>query len=944
MTFSIHPTRLPVLARLGLVAALCASLGSALAVDGQASRYYEDALGRYEKQDLPGAIIQLKNALQIDRTMLPVQVLLGKALLGNGEVAAAEVAFAEALRLGVNRAEIVVPLAQAYLAQGKHRQLLEQPMFAVAGLSPIAQVPLLVLRSSAASDLGDVRGALKSLEEARAIDPRSADPWVAEVPVRIRARQYREAADAVARAQALAPQAIEMHYQRGALAHVQGNLAGALAAYDQVVALDRKHVEGRVARAGVYVDEGRFADAARDLAELEVLLPKEPRAAYLRALLAERDGKPAVAKAALRQVTELIDPASPETVQYRPQLLLLNGLAHYALNEKEKAKPYLEALQRVQGATAASKLLAQIYLQESSLDRAVGVLEAYLRTQPSDGQAMTLLASVHMAQGRNARAISLMQEALRARDGAEFRTVLGMGLLRSGQVGIATTELEAAYRKDGTQTQAGVALAGLYLRSRQSAKAVAVAQDLVKRQPQNAGFHDLLGMALAQTSKIPEARAAFERAIALDAELLAPKLHLARVEIAQKQFDAAAERLAALLKADEKNVDVLLELSVLSTARGTPDDTLRWLERANANAARQDLRPGLALVDLHLRTGRAPQAMEAARNLNPRAPEDLQVLVTYARAQLANGDAVGARSTLNVATRTAGENAALQVQIATLHMAANNPDGAAYALEKALSTQPGYLPALAMAVDLDLRRGDLAKAEQQARQIAQQNPRLAIGHTLIGDAARARGQGTAAVEAYRRAHQAEPSTDSLLRLFRQQWLQDGGKTAPRLVEDWLRQHPQDARARRALADAYAASGQYASARNAYDLLLKTAPDDAAVLNNQANVLLRLKDAGAVAMAERAVAKAPASAQALDTLGWALFQTGGAAERDRALQLLRDARLREPGSADIRYHLSAVLAQTGRRMEAREEVSVALKSGLSAEYEPDAQRLATTLRE
>ncbi|MCU0923923.1 MAG: hypothetical protein MUF16_26980 [Burkholderiaceae bacterium] len=51
---------------------------------------------RYEKEDLPGAIIQLKNALKIDKNMLPVHVLLGKALLDNGDFVAAEVAFQEA--------------------------------------------------------------------------------------------------------------------------------------------------------------------------------------------------------------------------------------------------------------------------------------------------------------------------------------------------------------------------------------------------------------------------------------------------------------------------------------------------------------------------------------------------------------------------------------------------------------------------------------------------------------------------------------------------------------------------------------------------------------------------------------------------------------------------------------------------------------------------------
>jgi hypothetical protein len=52
------------------------------------------ATGERLTVDAIGAIIQLKNAMQADRTLLPVHVLLGKVLLANGEVPAAEAASA----------------------------------------------------------------------------------------------------------------------------------------------------------------------------------------------------------------------------------------------------------------------------------------------------------------------------------------------------------------------------------------------------------------------------------------------------------------------------------------------------------------------------------------------------------------------------------------------------------------------------------------------------------------------------------------------------------------------------------------------------------------------------------------------------------------------------------------------------------------------------------
>ena len=66
------------------------------------------------------------------------------------------------------------------------------------------------------------------------------------------------------------------------------------------------------------------------------------------ALIAERSGRNAEAKVALNAVTRLIDPIPIEYLRYRPQILMLGGLAHFGLNQTEKAKPYLEAVLRQQ--------------------------------------------------------------------------------------------------------------------------------------------------------------------------------------------------------------------------------------------------------------------------------------------------------------------------------------------------------------------------------------------------------------------------------------------------------------------------------------------------------------------------------------------------------------------------------------------------------------------
>ena len=88
-TFSAH-VRVAMLCLIGLMG-LSTDITHA-AANAKASKYYEEALTFFDRKEIPSAIIQLKNAVQIDPGMLSAQLLLGKALLVNGEVVAAEVA------------------------------------------------------------------------------------------------------------------------------------------------------------------------------------------------------------------------------------------------------------------------------------------------------------------------------------------------------------------------------------------------------------------------------------------------------------------------------------------------------------------------------------------------------------------------------------------------------------------------------------------------------------------------------------------------------------------------------------------------------------------------------------------------------------------------------------------------------------------------------------
>ena len=315
------------------------------------------------------------------------------------------------------------------------------------------------------------------------------------------------------------------------------------------------------------------------------------------------------------------------------------------------------------------------------------------------------------------------------------------------------------------------------------------------------------------------------------------------------------------------------------------------------------------------------KALEVAREVDAASPNNLEALAALGRVSLAVGNQKLAQSVFGRMARLAGFDPAWQTQIARYQAAAGNAQGAAYSLEKALSGRPDYLPAQVLLAELDLRSGDAAKAEQRAKAIVSRSPDKALGYRLLGDVSMARKSYPEAIERYRTALSKEPGTEGALLVFSANVQAGNIKAGNEFLETWLRAHPGDALARRALAEGYVRAGNLAAARSRYEQILKEQGDDAPLLNNLANILLLQGDRKALEYAERAYQLAPNDASIQDTLGWALVEQG---QMDQGLRHLRDARLRDPGNAEIRYHLATALFRAGRKEEARRELEPVLK--------------------
>lgn len=892
------------------------------AADPQAARFYEDALKRFEARDTAGAIIQLKNAIQKDRTMLAAQVLLGKALLAEGDAIAAEVAFEEALRQGVDRSEVILGLGQAMLIQGKFDAIIAR--IEPAGLSADLRLEVLLMRAKAMAEKGSLLQAERELQSAVALAPRSARVRAAQGALALRQQRPADAERLAAEALALDANEPAVWELKASIQHVKADYDGAIAAYEKLLRLTPQNIDARVARAGLQIDRNRLDEAARDVDEILRASPHDPRGAYLKALIAARRGDTATVQESLKRIIGLLDPVPPDVIGNNRQVLFLHGLAHFSLGNQEKATTILaEYLRRYPGDPGAAKLLAGLYLQKGDSNKVINLLEPLRAKGLRDPKLFSLLAAAYMTERRYQQASRLLEDAVKLSGGAaDLRAELGFSLIGEGRSDLGLDYLQQAFASDPKQVRTGIALATLMMRRGQADKALAVATSLEKSQPDDVAVLNLLGGIKGASGDFPGARRAYERILKLAPAHAAASLNLARVDLSEGKVDAARQRLTGLIKSSPNNIDAMIELAAIELRAGNSAEAVGWLEKARAFPAGA-IRAGQQLAELHLAQRNFQPALEVSRDVVLKSGRSLPALALLTRVQIAAGDNGEARKTLTEMTRLANFDVEAQYEVARLQRAAGNDAGAYYSLEKGLSGTPGHLPSQIMKIEVEIARGDFAKAEAALKALMAQRPGDIAVARLQGDLALARGQYPAAIATYRSLLGKKGGEALILPLYRAYERAGERANGLRALENWLKARPDEPVVLRVLGDGYLASGDLPNARRTYERLLSLRPDDALVLNNLAQTLFRQADGSALAVAERAYKLAGRDPLVIDTLGWILVSQG---QLERGLSHLRDARLRDPGNREIRFHLAYALARSGKKIEAREELAAALRDG------------------
>lgn len=125
--------------------------------------------------------------------------------------------------------------------------------------------PYFTLRGLVRSQIGDHEGAISDYSDAIRLDPSDTQAHAGRGYVAMTRRDYRTAISDYTRAIRLDPDSADAHRQRGEAREKTGDEDGALADYAEAVHLDPANGDHLLTRAALYVQQGRWRAALREL-------------------------------------------------------------------------------------------------------------------------------------------------------------------------------------------------------------------------------------------------------------------------------------------------------------------------------------------------------------------------------------------------------------------------------------------------------------------------------------------------------------------------------------------------------------------------------------------------------------------------------------------------------------------------------------------------------
>lgn len=877
----------------------------------------ESARKLVDQSDNAGARVQVMSALQKNPSSAEARFLHGLVLLKLEQPGAAQIELRKARELGHPADEVTPVLARTMLRLQQDQTLITE-FGGVKLASEEAQAELQAVIVAALTRQGKRDQATKLADDVLARLPDHVAMTLAKARLQAMTESPEKAIPLVDRILARKPDHVDALHLLGDL-HLFGtrNLAAAEAAYRKVLAKNPADIIAHSALIAIQASKNDLAGAKKQHAELAKAAPNHPQTKFVESQLAYASGD---LKGA-RELAERLLKAAPTDSRL---LEFAAGLELRTGSQAQAERLFSKALSLTPDLIVARRELARIHLRAGQHGKALETLKPLLSSKSPGTDTLSLAAEAQLQAGNVAAAEELFNRALKmSPEDAQLRTALALTQFTKGETLRGFEQLQAIASTDKGVT-ADLALVSAHTRAGAIDQALRALDGLSAKEPSNPRSDHLRGVLLARKGDNAGARKSWEAAIAKDPGYFASVARLAALDVKAGNHAAAQKRFEDILKSQPTHLGAMMGMAELQAQQSAKaEDVAAWLDKAIA-AHPAEAAPRVLLVDHWLSRGDAKRALALAQAAAAALPDHPLVINALGRTQLAAGEGLQAVATFGKLAALLPNSPEPLLRLSDAYRSQGDAAGSERNLKKALEISPGHLQAQRQLIDLTLKTKRYDRAIQMSKDVQRQRPTEAIGYLMEGDSHAAAKKFDDAITAYRAG--LDRTGDSLLAIRAHTVLLEkkGAQEAAQFSAAWLKRKTSgDPQFSFYLGSQSLKTGDYAAAQKHFEDVVRLEPSNARAINNVAWILATTGKAGAIELAEKAVALEPKNAAMLETLALAQEKQGQMA---KALETAQRASALAPRAPTLRLTLARLYLKNNDKAKAKAELDDLAKLG------------------
>lgn len=662
------------------------------------------------------AIIQFRNAVQLDPRFAAAHYQLARAYLNVGNSAAAYRELNETVGLDpanldarLNLAKLMIGYRQYDKAQEEAETIIKTDAKNAAAHTVLGERYMLV---------HDLPNALAELKRAVELDPQRVEGYAAVGSVYLAQGKTAEAEAAYKKAIEVSPKSVQAYVAVGEFFFSRQKMAEAEAAIQTACSLDNHAVLPRLFLGRIYVATGRLTEAEDLYTKLKAAAPNDPRAYQALGIFYLSSGQRDKAASEFESLA-VSKPRDTSVMAYRIEVLL-------DLNRMQAASPliktalgangdnprillasgrllasqgkYQEAIERLEKTVKLSPDSASAYYFLGMAQKGADLPDAAkasfvqaLKLSPRMSQAAAAMASLDAKNGDQSEALQMADKALETNPvSTSGHIARGRALIAKGDSQHGEAEVEEALRRDPASLPALATLLKISISRGTAQLAVQRISGLVQQHPQNAGLQFLLALGYFSLKDLDRAEAGARRALELDPGTPDAYTLLADIDFSKGATERAKSDLRSGIKSHPRTVSAYVALGTQFEREKNWDEAKKLFEQAHQiDSGSPFVSAELAFLYLE-HGGEVNMAVSLAQMAKQRMPESPMTADALGWAYYKLGSVDLAIAQLKESTLKTPGNPVYQYHLGMAYMGAHRADMAVRSLRLALKEDPDF--------------------------------------------------------------------------------------------------------------------------------------------------------------------------------------------------------------------------------------------------------------